>query len=202
LGRYLTLSAVLLVGYGVSLLLTRDGSTPARWPENENLYQVNGWIAGPLDSQSFEKPEPGAILQRAYRRAVGESAQLVIWTVPQPYAKTLFRKGPDRDFLGAGYTSTAAPSEIARPTHGGARLARRGDEVWLLLYTFGERRGVLGNGIDGWLFAELDALLDRPNDYFLIRAGVPIGGAGTSDSNAAVGLVDTLAQRVSSWYAE
>ncbi|MEA2640632.1 MAG: hypothetical protein QOF51_2026 [Chloroflexota bacterium] len=202
MGRYLTLLAVLAVGLGLAVPLSRSGPmTVARWPTDDTMYQVEDWAPGALQVQSFTDPEPGAILQRSYNRLGGGMAQLVVWTVPQPQAKTLFRKGPDRDFLGAGYTSEEALPEIIRPVNGGARVVRRGAEAWLLLYTFGERRGVLGDSASAWLLAESDALLDHPNDYFLARIGVPLNSPSSVEPTDATHLLDTLAARLAAWYA-
>jgi len=52
-----------------------------------------------------------------------------------------------------------------------------------------------------WGLAELDALLDRPNDYFLARLLVPFTGSlEPADAAEAVSLADVLFPRLGTWY--
>jgi hypothetical protein len=185
MGRTLSLLAVLLVGNGLAQLLSREGPPASpQVPTDDAVYQLAGWEMGPLEVHEFTDPEPGAILQRAYQHGGGTTARLVVWIVPQPYAKTLLRKGPDRDFLGVGYLAEAAPAAVASPAHGSARILRRGDETWLLFSVYGERRGLLGERLPdqarAWVWAGADALLDRPNQYFMARLQVPLSPGPTS----------------------
>jgi hypothetical protein len=220
MGRTLSLLAVLLVGNGLAQLLSRE-CPPAspQFPSDDAVYQLAGWEVGALQVHEFSDPEPGAIVQRAYRHGGGTTARLVVWIVPQPYAKTLLRKGPDRDFLGAGYLAEAAPATVAPPAHGSARILRRGDETWLLFSAYGERRGLLGEGLPdqarAWVWAEADALLDRPNQYFMARLQVPLSAGPSSAGPApaapptplhparleATRLAEVLFARLAGWYA-
>ena len=74
--------------------------------------------------------------------------------------------------LAEGYTVSPAPPNLVPPAPGrGALLAYRAQERWLVLYAYGERRGLLGNGAAAWGRTLLDALVGHPNDYFLARCG-------------------------------
>jgi hypothetical protein len=144
---------------------------------------------------------PGAVLSRAYHRVDDDIyADLALWTVPQPRARMLFRKGPDRDYQGAGFTIEPAPATVFAPRPGrDALIARRGSEAYLLVYAFGERRGLLGAGPNAWVVAELDGLLDTPNHYFLARVSVPLDWA-LEHPTASADLADTLVGQLADWY--
>jgi hypothetical protein len=180
----------------------RADSSAARWPTDDSVYTVQEWSAGPLavlDTQLGDRP--GALLSRAYRHdADAVAAQFALWTVPQPRARMLFRKGPDRDYLGAGYVTEPAPLDLVPPAAGrDVIVARRGTESVLLVYAYGERRGLLGAGPMAWLLAELDAILDARNDYFLARVAVRFDD-DPRIAQAATSLADALFPRVASWY--
>jgi hypothetical protein len=175
---------------------------PARWPSDESVFQASGWLVASATVDTIQSDEETeAIVQRTYRRAGGNPmGELVVWTHPQPQAKTQFRKGPDRDLLGDGYTIEAAPAGLVAPIEGGGVLiARRGGQAWLALYTFGERRGRIGSGPLAWGFAELDAVLDRPNDYFLARLLFPLD-LDTAALQSESELADVLFARLGGWY--
>ena len=71
----------------------------------------------------------------------------------------------------------------------------------MLLYTFGERRGLLGNGWLGWAMYGLDTLVGRSNDYYLLRIIAPLTGRDAArDAQQAVQLADTVFPRVAAWY--
>ncbi len=202
--RYLTLLSLLLLGVCISLGMGHRGSVAtARYPTDDAVYQVKGWALEPLDILAWAGPEPGAILQRTYRNPSGLIARLAVWTVPQPQGKTLFRKGADRDVLGDGYTSEGVPQGLVPPGAGrDALIVRRGAERWLLLYSYGERRGLLGSGQKAWGLAEMDALFDRPNDYFLARVAVPIDQDPGARAVIAARLADVLFPQLATWYAD
>jgi hypothetical protein len=200
--RSLVLLGLLLVGcVGVHFANERQLS-PARWPTDEAVFQSDGWVVGPPTVDTVQNDEETeAIVQRSYRRiGAPVNVELVVWTHPQPQAKTQFRKGADRDLLGDGYAIEAAPAGQVPPIEGGgALIARRGSDAWLALYTFGERRGRLGNGPLAWGLAELDALLDAPNNYYLARLLIPLD-ADPSSLEAANGLANVLFARLGAWY--
>jgi hypothetical protein len=198
------LIALLIVVTGALLMrLQARDLKPARWPTEDAVFSVPGWtvsIASVDDLETAE--ETRAIVERQYTyRLTGQAADFVIWTEPQPQAKTLFRKGADRDLLGAGYTIEPAPDGLVPPIEGGGALvARQGDHAWLALYTFGERRGRLGDGFLAWSMAETDALLDAPNDYFLARLLVPFDENQTAMVGPALELSRRVFENVAIWY--
>lgn len=195
----LILLCILAASLGLSVPVVRMRSaSEARWPQADSLFRVDDWM---VDPEQVEPNGAGVLLRRSYRDAVGHSAELVVWSVPQPHAKQLFRKGPDRDFLGAGYTTEAMPDGLVPPIPGGgALIARQGPRAWLLVYMYGERRGPLGDGPDAWILSELDGLFDRPNNYFLARLGIPFDGSPPAQDAAR--LSGVLFQRLTDWYSQ
>jgi hypothetical protein len=197
---------VVVVALGCAALMAISHERPpGRWPTDDALFEVNGYAAGAARVDVSSDPESTAVLlQRSYRDlATGRPAELVVWSNPQPDAKQLFRKGPARDFLGSGYTTEPAPEHLVPPVPGGGALvATQGDNAWLVLYMFGERRGALGNGVTAWVFGELDALLDQPNDYYLARVSVPFESVEAPPSELATNLATPLFSRLTAWYAQ
>jgi hypothetical protein len=197
---------LVIVALGAILAATIVRPRPeraARWPADDSLYELDGWVArAPEVTLGQTDEETRALVQRVLVGADGTQAALDLWTNPQPQAKMLFRKGPDRDFLGAGYTSEPLPSALLPIAGGGAIVARRGSEAWLLVYTYGERRGLLGNEPLAWGLAEWDALMDQPNDYFLARIALPFDAASSPPPIAtATSLSQILFPRLAAWYA-
>jgi hypothetical protein len=201
--RYLIVLAVLAVGYGLSWPIGRHALAPPRWPTDDGVFAVAGWSMGPLRVVEMQHTDEAsqAIIQRTYLRDSGLEARLVVWTVPQPQAKTLFRKGPDRDFLGAGFISDPAPAGLPAAGERGALIVQRGPRASLLLYVHGERRGLLGSGPLAWGLAEMDALLDSPNDYFLARIDVPLQNGQLPPTSETIELADTVFAHLAAWYA-
>jgi hypothetical protein len=201
-GLSVLLVMVVALACSVGLNMGHD-RPPGRWPTDAALFEVSGYSvdAGQVDV-STDPESTAVLLQRHYRNVqTGQDADLVVWSNPQPDAKQLFRKGPDRDYLGAGYTSERAPEGLVPAVPGGgAFIARQGDQAWLVLYMFGERRGALGDGPAAWFFGELDALLDRPNDYFLARVSVPYAATNSPPGTMATSLALTLFDRLTAWY--
>src|SRR5450759_1760693 len=104
--RSLVLVGLLLAGcIGMRFSSDRQLSA-ARWPSDEVVFQAAAWLVAPAKVDTVQTDEETeAIVQRSYRRIGGnQTGNLVVWTHPQPQAKTQFRKGPDRDLLGDGYT--------------------------------------------------------------------------------------------------
>jgi hypothetical protein len=200
----LILLALLATGLALlGVLVPQRSEVVARWPESDLLFQVDGWTVGPEQVDVNADGVAGAVLlQRTYAGPGGARAELVVWSTAEPQGKQLFRRGPDRDYLGAGYVTEPAPAGLVPPMPGGgALIARQGAQAWLLLYALGERRGALGSGPRAWLFAELDALLDQPNHYFLARIGVPFRADEPPPAADASGLAGTLFPRLTDWYA-
>jgi lambda repressor-like predicted transcriptional regulator len=204
--QYLSLLVVLLAGLVLVRVSGGDRTlAPAHWPAADAIYQVDGWSMEPMSVENgYSAEQSAALLQRTYRRDGLLPATLIMWTQPQPQAKTLLRKGPDRDFLGEGYLSETPPASVVPPQPGrGALIARRGQQAWLVLYAYGERRGLLDMGPLAWGLAELDAVLDRPNDYFLARILVPFNPElEPPPVSAAASLADSVFPRLAAWYGD
>ena len=194
--RYLILSAV----FGIAAIVVVNVKAPAvdpvpRLSEDPSLFVVDGWDVSPAAVDG--RPGVG-FLTRDYRNASTASrAQLSITSSPN--VKSVYRAGADVPFLGSGYTVEPAPVDLVPSVKDrDAQIARRGNEAWLQLATFGERRGLVGNGIKGWSMAIFDLTLGRPNDYYLIRVLMP---ADNRQSVAAgVELANTLFPRLVAYY--
>ena len=193
--RYLVLGIV----FGAFAILVANLTPPATEPvprmvTDASVFSVDGWsVTAPDDGG-----RPGvAFITRDYRSATtGTQAELSITTSPN--VKSVYRAGPDVPFLGTGYAVEPAPADLVPPAKNReAQIARRGSEAWLQLATYGERRGLLGNGILGWSTAIVDLTLGRPNDYYLVRMLMPIDKRSVV---AGLQLADTLFPRLVSYY--
>jgi hypothetical protein len=201
--RYCLILLCLVVGAGLlNSTAVKRTQQPTRWPSEDSFFALPGWSVGPADLQLGDGDQStGALLRRDYVDLAGRHFTFDLWSNPEPQAKMLFRKGPDRDFQGAGYLTESVSADIATPPPGGGVLiARRGPDAWLVVYSYGERRGLLGNGPMAWSLAEWDGLVDRPNDYFLARVAVPFADDQAA-ADEAVDLANVLFPRLVSWYA-
>lgn len=198
--QYLILIGLFLIAGGV--LATVDSPHPQsspRWPTQDNVFAVDSWSMGTMHTELTNSIE---YIDRSYRsRATGAEAVFSLATSPE--AKRVYRASADVPFLGSGYSVESAPVELVPArANGGALLARRGDEIWLQIFAYGERRGTLGNGVAGWSAALLDATLARGNDYYLARlmAHMP-SNDNLGLAQEASRLADILFTRVPAWYA-
>jgi hypothetical protein len=170
-----------------------------RWPTDEAVFGVPGWQVGPA---SLEAANGDEYVTHTYEAADGLEVIFVITT--SPAAKRVYRAGPEVPFLGSGFSISAPPTDLLTPVSGrGALLARRGEESWLELDSYGERRGLLGNGILPWALAIGDTLLGRPNDYYLTRVMVPLDPVDPSAverAGRAQNLANVLFPRLAAWY--
>jgi hypothetical protein len=199
--RALILVGVLAIGCG---LLVAFGKPPivsaTRWPAADTLYAVPGWLVGPemVDSQI----RGVHMVSRRFARLYGSGRTLAtLFIRTNTEAKNVYRYGGDVAFLGAGYTSEPAPPSLVPPGHD-AYILRRDSDLALVLYTYGERRGLVGNGPNAWGLSVLDAVLGRPNDYYQASLFVPLEGLDSPVVAEAVVLADTLFPRVAAWYAD
>jgi hypothetical protein len=187
--------AALFVGAAVLLASVAAPQVEAkpRFPSDEAVYAVNGWTVSP---ESVEGRTGVLFITRDFRNVDNSQAQLIITTSPQ--AKLVYRAGADVPLLGNGYTVESASSDLVAPqANRTAQIARRGSDAWLQIVTFGERRGVFGNGAVGWGMAVFDMVLGRPNDYYLARVVVPFK---PETASRAVELADALFPRLAEFY--
>jgi hypothetical protein len=195
--RSLILAALLLIGV---CLQAGMGPPPqaaaARWPANDELYRVVPWSAGAL---ATEAPYGYPFVTRPYTLPDGTAATLVVVTSPR--VKDAYRAGAAVPFLGNGYSVEAAPPDLT-PTDSGvhALVVAKGDERDLLLYAYGERRGLVGNGPLGWGLAVFDGLAWRQNDYYRLLLIAPYPRAGQPELREAVALAEALFPRIAAWY--
>ena len=199
--RYLILIGLILCAIAVIAVLdvpTADESP--QWPVDDNLFNVDGWIAG---EARVEFANGAAYVTREFQTLDGASgATLSIAT--STAAKRIYRAGPEVPFLGNGYTVAEAPSDlvpVAAEGAGGALVARRGDDQLLVIHTYGERRGRFGNGAGAWALNIFDAVLGEPNDYYIARVMTRLDRGDQASARAADALAHTLFPRIATWYA-
>jgi hypothetical protein len=130
-------------------------------------------------------------------------AGAVVAVATSPDAKHIYRAGPEIPFAGSGYQVTTPPSELMPASADRfALVAARGPERLLLIATYGERRGRLGNGAVAWAAAAFDGVFANANDYYLVTLVVPLSGA---DDRLAASKAEQLAgsvfAEVARWYA-
>jgi hypothetical protein len=82
-----------------------------------------------------------------------------------------------------------------------ALIARRGAEQWLVMYGYGERRGLLGNGPLPWTLAVLDGIAGQQNDYYKLYLASRIDQLGPSAGHDVAELARVLFPRIASWYS-
>ncbi|HEX8968005.1 MAG TPA: exosortase-associated EpsI family protein [Chloroflexota bacterium] len=196
--RYVCLSLLLFLGAGLYALLGEPpGPGNPRWPTADDIYAVDSWSMAP---PSVERINTADFVTRAYQSPTGATATLTIQTYQAP---KLYAAGPEVPFLGNGYTVSPAPIEVpsAADDGVGALVAQRGAERWLVMYAYGERRGLLGNGPLAWALAVSDGILGRPNDYYKLYLMVRTDQADATPGQEASRLAHELFPRVAAWYA-
>ncbi len=182
---------ILLFGVVASLLLAISPQAEAvpRWPGADDLYAVDGWR---VSSPQVDSSRPGlAMVTRTFTRADGARATLVIST--SPMAKAVYRAGAAVPFLGNGYT--VEPAAVSGNFE--AITARRGNDAWLQISAYGERRGQFGSGAVAWGLSVFDSVFAQPNDYYLARIVAPADSATAQ----VVELATTLLPRLATFYA-
>jgi hypothetical protein len=199
--RSVVLIVLLMAALAVTALAdTADASVAPRWPADPASLQVDGWIAGAPSAD----PENGAVyVSRDYRNAAsGVTATLTIST--SPAAKRIYRAGPEVPFLGNGYVVESAPSTLVTQSGDrGALIARRGEERFLAIHTYGERRGRFDNGAIAWGLYAFDTALGRSNDYYLARVVIRLDGDDDNErGHLATALADDLFPRIAAWYSQ
>jgi hypothetical protein len=67
------------------------------------------------------------------------------------------------------------------------------------MYAYGERRGLLGNGVRAWTSALLDGIVGRPNDYY--KMTLVARAEDIEAGHELAGLASALFPRIADWYA-
>ncbi len=198
--RYFILSAVLLAGAALYAVIGQPlGVGTPRWPnESDPLYAVDGWASGRVKAEQINTAE---FISRVYQSSDGVPVTLTIETYQTP---KLYAAGPEVPFLGSGYTIGPATEATALATDDGvgSLVAQRGDDRWLVMYAYGERRGLLGNGPLAWSFAVSDLLLGRANDYYKLYITTRVSALDPRVEGDVADLAHALFPRIQQWYAQ
>lgn len=195
--RYIFLIGALLAGAGLYAAIGgAPGAGTPRWPTDDGVYSADAWTVGP---QQVERINTADVVTRTLRGPGGSSAMLTLVTNQAP---KLYAAGAEVPFLGSGYSTEPAPSSVGPESDGVASLvARRGTEQWLVMYVYGERRGLLGNGPTAWALAVLDGLTARPNDYYKLFLIVRADQLDDRSARDVAQLAHTVFPRIAAWYA-
>jgi hypothetical protein len=194
--RYLVLILVLLGGAGLyTVLSNQPRDTAPRWPGTDSVFAIAPW-----SSQTVDVSQGGTtnLVTRAFRSSTGTAATFTLVANKGP---KLYGPGAEVPVLGSGYLAEPASADLlGGPTPGvGGLIATRGSERWLVMYAYGERRGLLGNGPAAWSLAVFDGIVGNPNDYYKMYL---IGRADDVRSAREVAnLAQALFPRVAEWYA-
>lgn len=197
--RALVLAAVLLLGAGLYAAVGRRENARPRWPESDTVYLAQGWVAS-AESVS-NGTDTTALITREFRSPSGARATLteVVSRAPKVYGP-----GPEVPFLGTGYAVEGVPATAGSAIGAsdvGTLVANRGDERWLVMYAYGEDRGLLGNGPVAWALALADGILGRPDDYYKLYLAARTDGLGPEVDDEVAALARELFPRVAAWYA-
>jgi len=104
-------------------------------------------------------------------------------------------------FLGSGFAVDAPPANSIPEAPGrSALLVRQGNQAGALLYSYGERRGSLGNGPLAWALVGVDGVLGRSNDYYLASVLVPYDTGAMKVRSDFVDLSNVILPRLAAWY--
>jgi hypothetical protein len=192
------ISVVMLVaGSWVAAVWPPTQTAEARWPIQYPVYAAPGWAVGAPKAHSVPRK---TIVERTYLHSDGTVANVTISTSTE--ATRIYGPGVDTGLLGDGFGMTPAPIDLVPPVAGreGA-LAQRHDGKWLMVYAFGERRGLLGNGPRAWGAAASDLVLGRPNDYYMVQIVTKLDRLDGPATRRIVALADTILPRIAGWYA-
>jgi hypothetical protein len=194
--RYVVLTLVLLVGAaGYAALGAPRGMGEPRWPELGAVYDVGAWT---VRAPRVEVVNRSVFVTRAFERSGGGTATLTIVTSQEP---KVYGAGAEVPFLGNGYSVEPAPPDMVSTARGVSSLVATGSvDRWLVMYAFGERRGLTGNGSLGWTLAVIDGLLGRPNDYYKLYLMARVDGLDPGAGRDVAELAGTVFPRVAAWY--
>src|SRR5262249_22614934 len=151
IGRFMKTSRALVLAavFALGAVLLFNVNAPhveaaPRYPADE--LALDGWRT----AEARIDGRPGvAFVTRDYQR-VWDGARGTLTLTTSAQAKLVYRAGADVPLLGNGYTvETRSPSTL---------IARRGNDAWVQIATFGERRGAFGNGLSAWSLAVFDTV--------------------------------------------
>jgi hypothetical protein len=197
--RYLFLALVLITAAAFCGAVSETHGVGApRWPADDAVYASDAWTMAPLTVEHSSNNTD--IVSREYRGANGIQATLSLVTNQAP---KLYGPGAEVPFLGSGFTVEQAPSAT---TSGdwpgiGSLTAVRGQEHWLVMYAYGERRGLLGNGPLAWTLALLDGLMGSPHSYYKMYLLTRMDPSNPSTTLAVAQLASSLFPKIAGWYA-
>jgi len=194
--RYIFLASLLLAAAGGYMFQAAPrGVGDARWPEDDGFYALDHWSVGP---QRVELVNGAQFVTRVFQHSGEAPATLTIVTSREP---KVYGAGAEVPFLGNGYSVQPAPAEVFAGVHGvGGLIARGSSDQWLVMYAYGERRGLLGNGPLAWTLAAVDGVLGWPNDYYRLYLIRRIDVLDQASARGMVELADTMFSRVARWY--
>jgi len=201
--RYVVLITILLAGAGIGAVFGESqGSGTPRWPDAESLYTVDAWSTGPqaVQHNNTSSGNHTDLVTRLFRSPAGTSA---IFTIITNQAPKLYGAGAEVPFLGSGYIIAPPSKDVAAIEGNGvsALVAQRGTEQWLVMYAYGERRGLLGNGPLPWTLALLDGIGGRQSDYYKLYLTARTDQLDGSAGRNLAELARVLFLRVAAWYA-
>jgi hypothetical protein len=170
-----------------------------RWPTADGEFGIAGWQVSPA---AIERANGNVYVTREYQQNASPTARVTFVLTTSEDAKSIYRAGADVPFLGSGFEAEPVPAGLVPVTpNRGPLLMRRREERWLQIYAYGERRGMLGNGLVGWSLATIDSAVGTPKDYYLLRALVPLSDLAAPGASQVVEIADTLFPRLAEWYA-
>ncbi|MGI9146810.1 MAG: hypothetical protein ACR2IK_09725 [Chloroflexota bacterium] len=201
--RYFILIAGLLISAGLYAAAGEPpGAGAARWPVADDLYQVQPWAVGGevVEENTNHAGLATRQVSRVYRSSDRGTATL---TVLSNQAPKLYGSGAEVPFLGGGYTVEPASGDPQLGVGDGVSglIAEQGQQHWLVMYAYGERRGLLGNGPLPWSLAVFDAILGRPNDYYKLYLTAQTDPLDPRLNDDVAALAHTLFPRIAAWYA-
>lgn len=173
---------------------------PTHWPIGEEIFAVQGWQLGPAVMPSETGGAETQRLSRSYQRPDGARASLSLLASPEP--APVYKSSPIPLSLQNGFRVEPAPLDLVPPSPGRAAAVLRGvNSEWVLLYTYGDRSGLVGNGARAWGLAALDMVRLRPNEHFMATVVTPLGQSDPAAMEQTLQLADVLFQRLAAWYA-
>jgi hypothetical protein len=196
--RYIFLTVILLSTAWLSIGMGEPRSTgQARLPETDAVYAVEGWTMGP--SKVEDNSNHTVALTRGFTSASGAVATLTLFANQAP---KLYGAGGEVPFLGDGYDVHTPTPELVPAADGvNALVAQRDTQTWLVMYAYGERRGLLGNGLLPWTLALVDGIAGAPNDYYKLYLMARADRLDANLGREVSALAGTLFPRIHAWYA-